>query len=124
MSIIAGFGTVQIAANGVANSLDSMGCIVGQAMNLAMITVIGRCVGAGDSGQVRHYTKKIIEDHVCLYVRGKQYHSAVSALDPEMLRIESGDYAAVLHSGHDPQWHGNVFVASIFCTAEHASCLQ
>ena len=56
VSIIAGFGTVQIAANGVANSLDSMGCIVGQAMNLAMITVIGRCVGAGDSGQVRHYT--------------------------------------------------------------------
>lgn len=46
VSIIAGFGTVQIAANGVANSLDSMGCIVGQAMNLAMITVIGRCVGA------------------------------------------------------------------------------
>ena len=40
VSIIAGFGTVQIAANGVANSLDSMGCIVGQAMNLAMITVI------------------------------------------------------------------------------------
>lgn len=57
VSIIAGFGTVQIAANGVANSLDSMGCIVGQAMNLAMITVIGRCVGAGDSGQVRYYTK-------------------------------------------------------------------
>ncbi len=33
VSIIAGFGTVQIAANGVANSLDSMGCIIGQGMN-------------------------------------------------------------------------------------------
>ncbi len=60
VSIIAGFGTVQIAANGVANSLDSMGCIIGQAMNLAMISVIGRCVGAGDLKQVRYYTKKVL----------------------------------------------------------------
>lgn len=69
VSIIAGFGTVQIAANGVANSLDSMGCIVGQAMNLAMITVIGRCVGAGDSGQVRYYTKKLLKiTYLCTFV--------------------------------------------------------
>ena len=60
VSIIAGFGTVQIAANGVANSLDSMGCIAGQAMSLAMITVIGRCVGAGDEKQVRYYTGKLL----------------------------------------------------------------
>ena len=60
VSIIAGFGTVQIAANGVANSLDAMGCIAGQAMNLAMIAVIGRCVGAKDEKQIRYYTKKIM----------------------------------------------------------------
>jgi len=60
VSIISGFGTIQIAANGVANSLDGVGCIMGQAMNLAMITVIGRCVGAGDKLQVRYYTKKLI----------------------------------------------------------------
>ena len=60
VSIISGFGTVQIAANGVANSLDSMGCIIGQAMNLAMITVIGRCVGADEKEQIRYYTKKLM----------------------------------------------------------------
>ncbi len=60
VSIIAGFGTVQIAANGVANSLDAMGCIIGQGMNLAMITVIGQCVGANDEEQVRYYTKKLL----------------------------------------------------------------
>ena len=38
----------------------------------------------------------------------------MSTLDPEMLRIKHGDHAVVLHSGHDPQWHGNVFVASVF----------
>ena len=60
VSIISGFGTVQIAANGVANSLDSMGCIIGQAMNLAMITVIGRCAGALDRKQIRYYTGKLL----------------------------------------------------------------
>lgn len=60
VSIIATFGTAQIAANGVANSLDAVGCIGGQAMCLAMITVIGRCVGAGDESQVRYYNKKML----------------------------------------------------------------
>ena len=61
VGIISGFGTVQIAANGVANSLDSMGCIMGSAMNLAIITVIGRCVGAKDVEQVKYYTKKMLK---------------------------------------------------------------
>lgn len=60
VSIISGFGTVQIAANGVANSLDSIGCIVGLAMNLAMITVIGQCVGADDKEQIKYYLKKLL----------------------------------------------------------------
>ena len=60
VSIISGFGTAQIAANGVANNLDGMGVIIGQAMNLAMITVIGRCVGAGDERQIRYYTRKLL----------------------------------------------------------------
>ena len=60
VSIISGFGTIQIAANGVANSLDGVGCIAGQAMNLAMITVIGRCVGADDQEQIRYYTKRLV----------------------------------------------------------------
>lgn len=60
VSIISGFGTVQIAANGVANNLDTMGCIVGQAISLAMITVIGQCVGAKDEKQIRYYTKRLL----------------------------------------------------------------
>lgn len=60
VSIISNFGTIQIAANGVANSLDSIGCIVGQAMNLAMIIVIGQCVGADDKEQIRYYLKKLL----------------------------------------------------------------
>lgn len=61
VSIIAGFGTVQIAANAVANNLDAMGCIAGQAMNLAMITVVGQCLGAGDTAQAEYFAKKMMK---------------------------------------------------------------
>lgn len=61
VSIIATFGTVQIAANAVANNLDSMGVLAGQAMNLAMITIVGRCVGAGDYDQADYYVKKMMK---------------------------------------------------------------
>lgn len=61
VSMIAMFGTTQIAANAVANNLDSMGVLPGQAMNLAMITVIGRCVGAKDFGQAEYYAKKMMK---------------------------------------------------------------
>ncbi len=47
VSMISLFGTVQIAANAVANNLDGMGCIPGQAIGLAMITVVGRCDQVG-----------------------------------------------------------------------------
>ena len=60
VGIIAGFGTVQIAANAVANNLDGLGCIPGDAVNLAMITVVGRCIGAGDTKQAAHYAKKLV----------------------------------------------------------------
>ncbi|MBE6657714.1 MAG: MATE family efflux transporter [Ruminococcaceae bacterium] len=61
VSIIAGFGTTQIAANAVANNLDAMGCIAGQAMNLAMITVVGQCLGAGDTDQAEFFAKKMMK---------------------------------------------------------------
>ena len=46
VSMISTFGTVQIAANAVANNLDGVGCIPGKAIGLAMITV--------------YYTKKLL----------------------------------------------------------------
>lgn len=60
VSMISLFGTVHISANAVANNLDTVGCIIGSAMGLAMITVVGRCVGAQDLAQVRYFTKKLM----------------------------------------------------------------
>ena len=60
VSMIALFGTTQTSANAVANTLDSIGIIVGQAMGLAMVTVVGQCVGAEDTDQCVYYTKKLM----------------------------------------------------------------
>lgn len=60
VSMIALFGTTQTSANAVANTLDSIGCIIGQAMGLAMVTVVGQSVGAGDPAQSKYYIKKLM----------------------------------------------------------------
>lgn len=60
VSMIALFGTSQTSANAVANNLDGVGVIAGQAIGLAMITVIGRCIGAGDQKQAVYYIKKLV----------------------------------------------------------------
>ncbi len=60
VSIISGFGTVQIAANAVANTMDAMGCIIGKSMGLAILAVVGRCVGTGDYSIVTYYIKKLM----------------------------------------------------------------
>ena len=59
--IVALFGTAQIAANGVANSIDQIAVMVVNAINLAMITVVGQCIGAGEIKQSTQYTKKLMK---------------------------------------------------------------
>lgn len=59
-SITALFGTVQIAANGVAQSFWSLAALMGTAMGLAFVTVIGQCMGAGDTQAAEYYMKKML----------------------------------------------------------------
>lgn len=61
ISMIAGFGTVQVAANAVANNLDAFGCIPGQALGLATITVVGQSIGAGNFVEARKYEQKLMK---------------------------------------------------------------
>ena len=60
VSMIALFGTVQTSANAVACSIDNLACISGNAVSMAMVTVVGQCVGAGDAKQVNYYIKKLM----------------------------------------------------------------
>ncbi|WP_314723497.1 MATE family efflux transporter [Enterocloster bolteae] len=59
-SIVALFGTTQIAANGVAGSIDQIASIATNAMNLAIIPVVGQCIGAGEYDQASYYTRKLM----------------------------------------------------------------
>lgn len=59
-SITALFGTVQIAANGVAQSFWSVAALMGTALGLAFVTVIGQCMGAGDTDAAEYYMKKLL----------------------------------------------------------------
>lgn len=58
-SIVALFGTYQIAANGVAQSIWSMAALAGVAMGPAFITVIGQCMGNGDTKAADFYFRKL-----------------------------------------------------------------
>ena len=60
-SIVAMFGTTQIAANGIANSVDQIAVLVVNAVNLAIIPLVGRCIGAGEQDQAKAYTKKLMK---------------------------------------------------------------
>ena len=55
-SLTSTLGTAAIAANAVANSVSTMANIPGATMNLAMIPVVGRCLGAGDKRQAKKYS--------------------------------------------------------------------
>lgn len=60
-SIVALFGTYQIAANGVAQSIWSLAALAGVAMGPVFITVIGQCMGTGNTEAAEHYFKKLIK---------------------------------------------------------------
>jgi putative MATE family efflux protein len=59
-SMITLFGTSQVSANAVAGNIDRLGIIIGQSMGLAMVTVVGQCIGARDTEQAKYYTKKLL----------------------------------------------------------------
>ncbi len=58
-SIVALFGTYQIAANGVAQSIWSLAALAGIAMGPVFITVIGQCMGNGNTKAAEYYFKKL-----------------------------------------------------------------
>lgn len=55
------FGTHQIAANGIAQSIWSIAALVSVAMGPVFITVIGQCMGLGDTDQAQYYFKKLLK---------------------------------------------------------------
>ena len=47
LSTVSVLGTASVAANAIGNTICSFQCVPGNALGLAMVTVVSRCVGAG-----------------------------------------------------------------------------
>lgn len=60
-SVVALFGTYQIAANGIAQSIWSLASLVCVTMGPVFITVIGQSMGAGDISEAEHYFSKLLK---------------------------------------------------------------
>ncbi len=82
-SIVALFGTSQIAANGVAQNIWSLAALSGLAMGPAFTTVIGRCMGAGDVDAAACYFKKLLKIALAVSV---VWNTLVFVLTPFLIR--------------------------------------
>lgn len=83
-SIVATFGTVQITANGVAQSFWSMSALFCNSMGPVFITVIGQYMGAGDKEGAEYYMKKLLR---ITYIGGVLWNMVFIAVIPFILMI-------------------------------------
>ena len=67
LSTVSVLGTASVAANAIGNTLCTFQCMAGNALGLAIVTVVSQCVGAGDYEKARLYTKKLLKlAYICL----------------------------------------------------------
>ena len=59
-SLVSSLGTVAIASYAVASNLVTFEYLVGNAIGLGIITIVGQCVGAGEWEQAKQNTKKLV----------------------------------------------------------------
>lgn len=89
-SVIALFGTYQIASNGVAQSIWSMVALVCVTMGPVFITVIGQCMGAGDMKQTEMYFRKLLK---ITMIFALIWNGIIFALTPIMINFYVLDFS-------------------------------
>lgn len=60
LSLIASYGTAAVAANAVTATLASFQVFPGASVGLAMLTVVGQCVGAGRKDEADRYVRRLL----------------------------------------------------------------
>ncbi len=83
-SVVALFGTYQIAANGVAQSIWSTASLVCVTMGPVYITVIGQCMGTGDTKQAEFYFRKLLKITMVLAIL---WNGLVFAVTPVFMKF-------------------------------------
>ena len=85
-SMVALFGTYQIAANGVAQSIWSLASIMGLALAPVYTTVIGQCMGARDIASANFYFKKLNRITLVLSIL---WNALIFAITPLIVRYSA-----------------------------------
>ena len=85
-SMVALFGTYQIVANGLAQSIWSLASVMGLAMAPVYTTVIGQCMGAADIDAANFYFKKLNKITLLLSVL---WNALVFAVTPLIVRCSA-----------------------------------
>lgn len=83
-SIVALFGTYQIAANGIAQSIWSLAALAGVSMGPVFITVIGQCMGNRDTEAAENYFIKLTKITLLL---SAAWNLLTFLLTPAFLRL-------------------------------------
>lgn len=95
LSTVSVLGTASVAANAIGNTVCTFQCVAGNALGLAIVTVVSRCVGAGNYERARYYTKKLMKT-TYLYMAGVIILTLVSlpwVLELYNVSAEATDYA-------------------------------
>lgn len=90
-SLTSTLGTSAMAANAVANTVAAMANIPGNTVSLAVIPVIGKCIGVGDKAQAKRYAKLLLAVAIagiavvnivvflCIPAVAEAYHLSIAA---------------------------------------------
>jgi putative MATE family efflux protein len=60
LTLVSSFGTGAIAANAAANTVAAFEVLPGAAVGLALLTIVGQCMGAGRSDEAVRYTRRLM----------------------------------------------------------------
>ncbi len=94
VSLISGFGTAQITANAMSNNISALSVLMGNALALAIVTVVGQCVGARDLRQARRFAFRLLVLGEVLLVASA---AAVMLLLPAIIRLYNAQPATAAY---------------------------
>lgn len=102
-SVAALFGTYQIAANGVAQSIWSLAALVGATLGPVYITVIGQCMGNGDKELAKYYFRKLNKLAIVLSITWNAFVLVLTPLLMHFYQLSSETiqlifYLVVIHN--------------------------
>lgn len=83
-SFISTLGTASITANAIGGVVTGFHVIPGQAINLAMATVVSKCIGAGEFEKAKYYFRKLM---IWVMVMTAVWAGAIILSTPLILRI-------------------------------------